>query len=194
LAGRLTALGGGRGQDLAGAQIPLKCPVSGADPHASAGGQGMLDGVVAGAVSLLLLAQAGSAPIAVPGQGGTYVRVPQGAVDVYIPLDSALRPIVAPGESIPGDWGFLRLAVRPDTALVSIDGRPLGSAGRPPRPPAALALAPGRHRIEIGLTGRPPLAAIVEIVARQTYVLELEVAHDPGPPDPGGGYHVVPRR
>lgn len=153
----------------------------------------MLNGVVAGAVSLVLLAQAGPAPpITVPGQGGAYVRVPLGRLDVYIPLDSDLRPIVAPGEPVPGDWGFLRLAVRPDAAVVSIDGRPLASGG--PRPPAVLALAPGRHRIEIGLAGRPPLVAIVEILPRQTYVLELQLARDPAPPAPGGGYHVVPRR
>lgn len=155
----------------------------------------MLNGVVAGAVSLVLLAQAGPVPpITVPGQGGAWVRVPRGRLDVYIPLDSDLRPIVAPGEPVPGDWGFLRLAVRPDAAVVSIDGRPLASAGQLPRLPAALALAPGRHRIEIGLAGQLPLVAIVEILPRLTYVLELELARDPAPPEPGGGYHVVPRR
>jgi hypothetical protein len=155
----------------------------------------MLGEIVAGAVSFMLMVQAGPPPITVPGRGGTPVRAPRGRVDVYVPLDPALRSILA-GEPVPSDWGFLRLDVRPDAALVSIDGRLLRSAAQPAELPPFLALAPGRHRIEIVLAGGRAVAATVEIAPGRTFVLQLELLQDPAQPAPEscGGYHVVPRR
>jgi hypothetical protein len=154
----------------------------------------MLGEIVAGAVSLMVVVQAVPPSITIPGGGGAHVRSPRGRVDVYVPLDPTLRPILA-GEPVPSDWGFLRLDVRPKAALVSIDGRLLRSAGQPVALPPFLALAPGRHRIEIVLGGRRPVVATVEIAPGQTLVLQLELLEDPAQPAPesGGGYHVVPR-
>jgi hypothetical protein len=105
---------------------------------------------------------------------GIFIGYPVAFPARYYPYAS----VVAVPVRVPVAAGGLSFDIWPDDAAIYVDGRYMGEAEDFSPTMQPLALAPGRHRVDLYLTGYEPMAFDVDVLAGQVIpfegVLELQ--------------------